>query len=102
LNYIQGVNRYVFYFLYNSAGGGGVVNAGCNIINCPLNILDTITATNTCNMYSVPSIGLADQILNCPYESSPNSIGSNITLSLAGIAGVYQWKIVISLTPESG
>jgi len=103
LNYVQGINKYVFYVFLTAGVGPPVAGVGCQVINCPLNLLDTFSATTYNNFYSVPSPGIpiqAQKIYDCA-QLTPTSISSSIDL-LDGVAGVYQFKMIISLTPESG
>jgi len=102
LQYIQGINRYCFYFFLTTPGGGTTTLVGASVVNCPLNILDTVTAGSVCNILSVPAgVNQAIQGIFDPHQPTGNDIQSNISLSTV-FAGTYTFKIVISLTPESG
>ena len=102
LNYIQGINKYVFHVFYIGTGGVPPALVTCQVINCPPNLLDTFSAITYNNFYAVP-IGQSIQeqsIFDCA-QLTPTIISSSINL-LDNIVAAYQFKMIISLTPESG
>lgn len=102
INYQVGINRYVYYCSYTSAGLGTSVGVPCYITNCPVNLLSTTTADNMVNFYSVPAaVDIAIQTIFDPFQFSAIQVGSNLGL-VDNHAGIFKYKIVITLTPESG
>ena len=103
LNYVQGINKYVFYVFLTATGvPPAVVAVGCQVVNCPLNLLDTFSGSTYNNFYSVPvgTLIQGQKIYDCA-QLTPTSISSSIDL-INSFAGTYVFKMIISLTPESG
>jgi hypothetical protein len=102
LPYIQGINRYVFYISYTSLGLGTTITPDSLINNCPVNLLDTFTAGTISNFYSVPvGVSIQGQRIFDACQITPTIVSSSILIQ-DNFAGTFVFKMVISLTPESG